>query len=252
MLAWMSSPGSEPGHIAFPPTPWSVVLGAGEVGSEERRRNLEALAQLYWRPIFAWFRIGQGRTAEDARDLTQDFFVHLIESPLLARADPGRGRFRTYLKACLGNFAASAEEARRRVKRGGGQLLRSIDAYLAEHVDVAIDPGADPAVAIDREWRRVLVERAFAVLEEELAGRGQAAELDLFRAYHERCGLGDPPRTAYRELAERFALSRMRIAKILFRVRRRFRDVVYAQIRASVRDEASAREEFSDLFGAST
>src|SRR6202022_1556365 len=92
----------------FATTHWSVILSANPTGGGQRGN--EALAQLcqtYWRPIFA-FVCRRGYTASDAQDLTQDFFVMVLEGNLLKLADPTRGRFRSLLLKSLKNFLADA------------------------------------------------------------------------------------------------------------------------------------------------
>src|SRR5947209_3238031 len=86
----------------FLTTQWTVVLSSSE---DDAKRALEQLCQTYWRPIFA-FVIKRGYPYADAQDLTQDFFVRILEGDLLKRADPKRGRFRSLLLKSLQNFLA--------------------------------------------------------------------------------------------------------------------------------------------------
>ena len=95
----------------FVTTRWSLIFSAAHVGSEEQRVR-DALAELcrtYWRPIFSFVR-GRGYSIQDAQDLTQDFFVYLLEKSALGRADPQRGRFRSFLLGTLDHFLAHAAE----------------------------------------------------------------------------------------------------------------------------------------------
>ena len=92
-------------------TRWSVVLSCADSGIESAaaRDALSKLCETYWRPILAY--IGRrGYSSHDAEDLTQDFFASLIQGPLLQRADPERGRFRSLLLKALGDFLGQARE----------------------------------------------------------------------------------------------------------------------------------------------
>src|SRR5581483_9155412 len=80
----------------FVTTRWSVVLRAGRNDTTLARAAMERLCQTYWYPLYAYVR-KRGRSAEDAQDLTQEFFGQLIERQAVAGADPQRGRFRSYL-----------------------------------------------------------------------------------------------------------------------------------------------------------
>src|SRR5215510_14860739 len=118
----------------FTSTRWAMVLEAGDSQTPpgEALRALSELCRIYWRPIFLFLR-RQGSTPEDAQDLTQGFFAHLIESRAYARADPDKGRFRSFLLGALKHFVAHARAHDCRQKRGGGIILAQLDtAAIAE------------------------------------------------------------------------------------------------------------------------
>src|SRR5213075_2770418 len=111
----------------FASTGWTMVLGAGESQTppDQALSALSELCRIYWRPIFLFLR-RQGSNPHDAQDLTQGFFAHLIESRAYARADPEKGRFRSFLLGALKHFVAHARtrsnaEARRRHDPGAAR-----------------------------------------------------------------------------------------------------------------------------------
>ena len=95
------------------------------------RAALATLCAAYWYPVYAYVR-RCGQSAEDAADLTQAFFAHLVEARILARADPDRGKLRTFLLTAMQHFLRDDWRKQQRLKRGGGELL-SIDSLQAEH-----------------------------------------------------------------------------------------------------------------------
>jgi RNA polymerase sigma-70 factor (ECF subfamily) len=103
--------------MTFHTTRWSVVRAAGGEAPAERRAALETLCRAYWKPVHAFVRRGSG--VEHAEDLTQAFFARLLEKRDLAQADPGRGRFRTFLLASVRHFLANEHDRERALKRGG-------------------------------------------------------------------------------------------------------------------------------------
>src|SRR5436309_1791612 len=103
--------GGEAGH--FTSTKWSLILNARESDGDEYRRHLESLIRLYWRPVYSYLRRKRGRRVEDAKDLTQSFFTFLLGRPFLDGVDPSKGRFRTYLLACLQNFLLNEADRER-------------------------------------------------------------------------------------------------------------------------------------------
>ena len=102
----------------FATTRWSVVLAAGADASQAGHDALEQLCRTYWPPVYAYAR-RSGRSPEDARDLTQGFFTRLIEMGSLSRADPERGRFRSFLLGAFKHFLAHDRDRVQALKRGG-------------------------------------------------------------------------------------------------------------------------------------
>ena len=95
------------------------MSAASAKSTAEVRTALEELYRVYCYPIYAFIRRrGYGR--QDAQDLTQDFFVHLLEKGTLGRANQKRGRFRNFLLGALKHFLANAAERAGAGKRGGG------------------------------------------------------------------------------------------------------------------------------------
>jgi DNA-directed RNA polymerase specialized sigma24 family protein len=109
-----------PGGGRFATTHWSVVLqAAGHESSPQSQAALEKLCRAYWYPLYTFIR-RQGRGPEEAQDLTQQFFVHLLESDSFGRADPDKGRFRSFLLGALKHFLINEWQREHRLKRGGG------------------------------------------------------------------------------------------------------------------------------------
>ena len=117
----------------FPATHWSAVLAARSDDSVERSRALEAIAAAYWKPIYKYVRIRWGKSNEDAKDLTQDFFAKLFEKEYLDDFDPTKARLRTFLRICADRFMANEAKAAKRLKRGGGAAHLSLDFDAAEN-----------------------------------------------------------------------------------------------------------------------
>jgi hypothetical protein len=124
----------------FAMTHWSVVVVAGDAGSTQAREALERLCQTYWYRLYAYVR-RLGRSPHDAQDLTQEFFLQLLEHCYLARADPRKGRFRSFLPAIL-SCGPRLGHCRTSVVRSGIPGRRSYVEGLAFSVDYPPDPAA--------------------------------------------------------------------------------------------------------------
>ena len=87
-------PNSEPqahGGV-FATTHWSVVLAAGKKNTPQSGEALEQLCRNYWYPLYAYIR-RRGFNHEDAQDLTQAFFAHLLRKPFLDNVGPDASCF---------------------------------------------------------------------------------------------------------------------------------------------------------------
>src|SRR5438067_3779962 len=171
----------------FTTTRWSLVLaGANSEGDEHKAA--EALAELcrtYWRPIFSYV-CRRGYSTEDAQDLTQDFFLIILETNWLRQADQGRGRFRSLLIKSLQNFLHNVADKKQTLKRGGAAQFVSWDAWMAEAPsqlsisDSALDALA-PERLFDLRWAATVVEHALQRLREECEGKGRLRLFETLR-----------------------------------------------------------------------
>ena len=166
----------------FGTTCWSLIVASAKATTAapdaESRRALTELCRIYWRPIFA-FLCRRGYEIADAQDLTQDFFVMVLEGRLLRGADPERGRFRSLLLKSLQHFLIDEREKRCALKRGGDVQFVSWDDWMAEapsHLSVPARSleSWSPERLFDVRWAATVVERSLARLREECQARGAA------------------------------------------------------------------------------
>jgi RNA polymerase sigma-70 factor (ECF subfamily) len=187
------------GGVPFSATHWTVVFLSAKTGPAHEAETEDALASLcrvYWPPLYTFVR-RRGYARADAQDLTQDFFIHLLETDALAKVDPKRGRFRTFLLAALKNFLASAHERSRALKRGGGQEFLPLDDVIAEaEAAVQLDGGekrnasGEEDVLFEQRWAAALVTRALEQLRMQLIAEGKERlydELQVFVTGAGRC-----------------------------------------------------------------
>src|SRR5690349_12029095 len=125
------SPPLEQRRGQFATTQWSIVLAAADRASPRRQRALGELCNAYWYPLYAFAR-RQGRLPAEAEDLTQEFFVRLLEKSYLKSAGAERGRFRTFLLLCFKRFMANENDRAASEKRGGGRAILTLDRAAAE------------------------------------------------------------------------------------------------------------------------
>ena len=206
----------------FASTRWSVVYQAADSGtsSEHALSALSELCQIYWRPIYFFLR-RQRFAFDEAEDLTQGFFAHLIENRTYARASPEKGRFRAFLLGALKYFIADARKRERAQKRGGGVALLPLDqAAIAEAEARAVELERWSADRVyEREWAASLLRQALKQLAEECALSGKK---NLFESLKAHLSPGSDTRVPYEQLAARLGRSPGTLRSDVARLRERF------------------------------
>src|SRR5947199_3215250 len=178
-----ASPPQAKSDAQFNTTHWSVVLAAGAPDSPQAVEALEKLCRTYWYPLYVYVR-RHGHSPEDAQDLTQEFFSHLLEKKNLAKADPDRGKFRTFLLGSFKNFLVNEWKRAGRLKRGGDLKFLSFDAdeaeqrYAGEQIDES-----NPANAYERQWAVALIEQVLSMLRGEYAAAGKAQLFEALKVF---------------------------------------------------------------------
>jgi len=220
----------------FSTTRWSVVLAcADSTASEETaRKALTELCKTYWRPVFA-FICRRGYSVPDAQDLTQDFFLMVLEGDLLKRADPSRGRFRSLLLKVLQNFLANDTIRKRARKRGGDMKFVSWDEWMAEapsHLAIsAQEAEAWPAEKIyDVRWAATVVEHALRRLGEECEARGRRRVFDVLSDYL----AAERQDVSYQKLSKALAVPEASVKRLVHQLRVRYRDLLRAEVAQTV------------------
>ena len=245
----MNSTGTTAAEVSgarFLTTHWSVVLVAGHTDSTRAQNALARLCQTYWYPLYAYVR-RRGHSAPDAQDLTQEFFARLLERHTIASADPNRGRFRSFLLATLNHFLAHEWEKDCAQKRGGGQQLLSLDLALAEQ-RYGLEPAdnATPDKLFDKHWATALLEQVLSQLEAEYQQAGRA---QLFAALKQTL-TGTRESHPYAELATRLGMNEAAVKMAVHRLRKRYRELLRAEIANSIADPEQAEDELRHLFAA--
>lgn len=227
----------------FTTTHWSVVLAAGDDAGPATGRALEALCRTYWDPLYAYVR-RCGHAADDAQDLTQDFFARFLEKNYVRHADPQKGRFRTFLLTSMKHFLANAHVRGQTQKRGGGQAVFSLDAATVEQ-RLGPEPadGETPEVIYDRRWAATLLERALAQLEQESTSAGKAKLFEELKPFLAR----ESDEGEYAALAGRLGMTANAVAVAVHRLRERYRELVRMDIAQTVATETEIDEELRHL-----
>jgi RNA polymerase sigma factor (sigma-70 family) len=228
--------------VAFTTTHWSVVLEArGE--SPAAQEALEKLCRIYWRPIFSFLR-RQGIRREEAEDITQGFFVELLERGSLSAVRKEKGRLRSFLLGGLKYFIANEERRAMAVKRGKGQRLIPLDEFRADDRS-EIEP-ADPVTAemiYERRWALTVLERVLSRLKNEYLAADNARLFDSLKEL-----LPDEPDSpSQAEIAARLGMTENAIRQAFYRFRQRYQSLLREEIAHTVATPGDIEDELRHL-----
>jgi RNA polymerase sigma factor (sigma-70 family) len=227
----------------FATTSWNKVLAARDASSPDARQALEGLCRTYWYPLYAFVR-RQGNDAEESRDLTQAYFAELLEKGYLDAYDPEKGRFRVFLMVSARHFLSKQREKALAWKRGGRANVVSLDAedvegrYRHEPAD-----RLTPEQVFERRWAVTVLERALARLrleQEDVERSREFARLEGFLT-------GERPTTSYREAAKALGTTESAVKSTLFRLRKRYGQLLRSEIAETVSSAAEVDDELRHL-----
>jgi DNA-directed RNA polymerase specialized sigma24 family protein len=187
----------------FATTHWSVVLSASQSTDPQASEALEQLCRTYWYPLYAFLR-RQGHSAEDVQDLVQGLFLHLLRGDILPTAEPGRGRFRSFLLGTLKHFLSDEKGKAEAQKRGGGQPFISWDQASAER-RFRQEPAdeSSPDRLFERRWAMTILEQALEDLRAECASDARNGLFEQLQGFV----TGEKGPVSYAEAAANLGLS---------------------------------------------
>jgi RNA polymerase sigma-70 factor (ECF subfamily) len=240
-----SASASRDGAGRFGETAWSIVMAAGGASEPRARQALGELCRIYWPPVYGHLRRrGYGR--DDAQDLTQSFFQHIVENETLRRASPVRGRFRSFLLGALTRCLADEQAHLRTVKRGGNAHFISMDDVAAEELHhERMTSELTPAESLDVRWAGVLLERALASVRSEFSAEGKAETFETLAPFL----AGEKTDISYQDVAQRMGLSLGAVKTHIHRLRRQFASAVRHEVLQTVSAPHEVDDELRELRG---
>jgi RNA polymerase sigma-70 factor (ECF subfamily) len=217
------------------------VIAAGDPQRKEARSALVALCENYWYPLYAYLR-RHGYPADQAQDLTQDFFIRVIEGRYLDRAVPEKGRFRSFLLTSLKFFVADEQDRQRAHKRGGGAVV-SLEFSLGEE-RYRREPAHDetPERMFERRWALSVLDRVVERLRDEFVRHGRPEHFERLKVF--LLGHSDAP---YAALAREMNTSEGALKVAIHRLRKRYRELFRQEIADTVADPAEVESELRFL-----
>jgi DNA-directed RNA polymerase specialized sigma24 family protein len=232
----------------FPPTDWSVVLSLQQEDRELARLALETLCRLYWYPLYAFAR-RRGYSKEDAADVTQDFFVHLLERNTMAKAEQEKGLFRSFLLASFRYFLSNSETRASARMRAPATRVISLDSDKAEAIYLSASSDVTtPEGEYERAWAAAVVRRAWRRLAYKHSTPERAGRFMKLRGFV----LAGTPRHAYDAIAEELGISIGALKVATYRLRRDFVNLLRLELAPIASSERDVERELAFVLGEMT
>jgi RNA polymerase sigma-70 factor (ECF subfamily) len=229
------------GSSQFPTTRWTLVVAAGDPHRKEARSALVSLCEIYWYPLYAYLR-RRGHPADQAQDLTQEFFMRVLEGRYLDRANPEKGRFRSFILSSLKFFVADEGDRGRALKRGGGALVPFEFSSGEERYEREPAHDETPERIFERRWALSVLDRVIERLRNEFVLHGHPEHFERLKVF--LLGHSDAP---YAALAREMNTSEGALKVAIHRLRKRYRELFRQEIADTVADPAEVESELQYL-----
>jgi RNA polymerase sigma factor (sigma-70 family) len=235
-----------PGPSHFPTTRWTLVVAAADPQRKDARSALVSLCESYWYPLYAYVR-RRGYSPDQAEDLTQQFFIRVLEGRYLDRADPDKGRFRAFILTSLKFFLSDEADRDHAQKRGGGTVLSLEISSGEERYQREPAHHETPDRIFERRWALSLLDGVMDKLRDEFVQHGRLDDFNRLKLF-----LLDQGDTPYAVLAREMDRSEGALKVAIHRLRKRYRDLFRQEIAETVADPAEVESELRFLASALT
>jgi RNA polymerase sigma factor (sigma-70 family) len=229
----------------FHTTKWTVVLLSAQSQASGSEQAFAELCQLYWYPLYGFIR-HRGYSPEDAQDLTQGFFLHLLEKKTLSRVERSKGKFRSFLLGSLQNFLSHENERAKSVKRGGKVEIVHFDFQSAE-ARYRMEPveALTPETIFEARWAMALLGKSMEKLSQEYVAQGKRTTFEALNVFLDPNNSKQVP--AYEDVADRLKISVGSVKTLIHRLRKQYASIVREEIGRTLSDPAEVTEEIHQL-----
>ena len=229
----------------FHTTRWSAVLLSAQSRAPGSQAALAELCRIYWYPIYSFVR-RRGHSPEDAQDLTQGFFLHLLDHKALSQVSPLKGKFRSFLLASLQNYLFDEADRTRCLKRGGNIEFIPLDMRFAEdRYRLAPLDFLTADKVFDARWAMILMDEAMDRLRKEYGGQGKTSLFETLKPFIDP--INSKAALSYEQVADTLRVPVGSVKKLIFRLRKRYASLLREEVARTVSDSGEVDEEIHSL-----
>lgn len=227
------------GRSRFPTTSWTMIVKTRDRDTQVAREALDKLCRGYWTPVFAFVR-RKGLDDDQARDCTQAFFAALLEKDYLADVERSKGNFRSFLLVAVKHFLSNRFAADKALKRGGAHSILPLDFEGAEGLRRnEPEHSQTPEVVFDYQWASSLLDRTM----NRLRGSYPSTDFDQMKPFL----IGDAARGDGAATAAQLGMSDGAFKVAIHRMRKRYREALWAEIGETVANPSEVEGEIRYL-----
>jgi RNA polymerase sigma factor (sigma-70 family) len=233
------------GAASFHTTCWTIVMRAAQSQAQGGQSALAELCRLYWYPLYLFAR-RRGHSPDDAKDLTQGFFLHVLEHRAFSGVDRLKGKFRSFLLASFQNHLSDVGDRVRRFRRGGDKEFVRLDGEDAEE-RYRLEPFEvlTAEKIFDARWAMTVLGEALKKLCQEYAVGGKASTFEALKVFLDPNNSITPP--SYDEAASRLQVTTGAVKTHIHRLRKRYTALLREEVGRTVSDPAEVDEEIHAL-----
>jgi RNA polymerase sigma factor (sigma-70 family) len=233
------------GAASFHTTRWTIVMKAAQSQAQGGQSALAELCRLYWYPLYIFAR-RRGHSPDDAQDLTQSFFLHVVERRAFTGVDRLKGKFRSFLLASFQNHLSDQIDRTRRLKRGGDKEFVRLDAEEAEE-RYQLEPVEFLTAEriFDARWAMTVLGEARKQLSQEYATAGKTSTFEALKVFLDPNNAITPP--SYDEVANRIQVTTGAVKTLIHRLRKRYTALLREEVGRTVSDPSEIDEEIHAL-----
>jgi RNA polymerase sigma-70 factor (ECF subfamily) len=206
---------------------------------------LAELCRIYWYPIYSFVR-RRGASPEDAQDLTQGFFLHLLDHKALSQVSPLKGKFRSFLLASLQNYLCDEADRARCLKRGGKIEFVPLDMrFVEDRYRLAPLDFLTADKVFDARWAMTLMDEAMGRLREEYASQGKTSVFETLKPFIDP--VNSKAALSYEQVADALQVPVGSVKKLIFRLRKRYAFLLREEVARTLSDSGEVDEEIHAL-----